>query len=153
MLEILDNNEESNLNNADFPKSPFLSSYNLCSPCKLCSMQTVQATILDINTNECLAIQVLLANKWYTLKAGFWENMKETHQWIYTYVQNIKGSSGMLHNPPCTLCIKHNHKCCVYKQDSGPHFGGVCSKCHLGGKSCKKVYANSVLLFYQLTCI
>jgi len=36
MLEILDN--ESNLNNADFSKSPPLSSYNLYSPYKLYSI-------------------------------------------------------------------------------------------------------------------
>jgi hypothetical protein len=38
MLEILDNNKESNFNNADYPKSPPLSSYNLRSPYKLCSI-------------------------------------------------------------------------------------------------------------------
>jgi len=35
MLEILDNNKENNLNNADSSKSPPLSSYNLRSPHKL----------------------------------------------------------------------------------------------------------------------
>jgi len=35
MLEILDNNKESNLNNANYSKSPPLSSYNLRSPYKL----------------------------------------------------------------------------------------------------------------------
>ena len=35
MLEILDNNKKSNLNNADSPKSTPLSSYNLRSPYKL----------------------------------------------------------------------------------------------------------------------
>ena len=35
MLEILDNDKKSNLNNADSPKSPPLSSYNLRSPRKL----------------------------------------------------------------------------------------------------------------------
>jgi len=38
MLEILDNNKENNLNNADSPKSPPLSSYNLCSFYKLYSI-------------------------------------------------------------------------------------------------------------------
>jgi len=38
MLEILDNDEESNLNDADYPKSPPLSSYNLYSPYKLRSI-------------------------------------------------------------------------------------------------------------------
>ena len=37
MLEILDDDKESNFNNADFPKSPPLSFYNPCSPCKLYS--------------------------------------------------------------------------------------------------------------------
>jgi len=40
MLEILDNNKESNFNNANSPKSPPLSSYNLYSPYKLRSTQT-----------------------------------------------------------------------------------------------------------------
>jgi len=35
MLDILDNNKESNLNNANSLKSPPLSFYNLCSPYKL----------------------------------------------------------------------------------------------------------------------
>jgi len=38
MLEILDNDKESNLNNANSPKSLSLSSYNLYSPYKLRSM-------------------------------------------------------------------------------------------------------------------
>jgi len=56
MLEILDNNKESNLNNANSPKSPSLFSYNLYSPYKLCSTQTAQAIILDIDTNKRLPI-------------------------------------------------------------------------------------------------
>jgi len=63
MLEILDNDEENNLNNADSPKSPPLSSYNLRSSYKLRSTQTAQAITSDINTNERLPIQVPLANK------------------------------------------------------------------------------------------
>ena len=39
MLEILDNDKKSNLNNADSPKSSPLSSYNLRSPYKLRSTQ------------------------------------------------------------------------------------------------------------------
>ena len=39
MLEILDNNKESNLDNANSPKSPPLFSYNLRSPYKLRSTQ------------------------------------------------------------------------------------------------------------------
>ena len=35
MLEILDNNKESNFNNANSPKSLFLFFYNLYSPYKL----------------------------------------------------------------------------------------------------------------------
>jgi len=61
MLKILDNNKESNLNNANSPKSPSLSSYNLYSPYNLHS---------TININKRLLIQVPLANKWYTLKAS-----------------------------------------------------------------------------------
>ena len=61
MLEILDNNKESNLNNANSPKSPPPSSYNLCSPCNIRS---------TININEHLPIQAPLVNKWYTLKAS-----------------------------------------------------------------------------------
>ena len=38
MLKILDNNKETNLNNANYPKSPPLSSYNLRSPYKLRSI-------------------------------------------------------------------------------------------------------------------
>ena len=56
MLEILDNNKESSLNNADSPKSPPLSFYNLYSFCKLYSTQTAQAIMLDININERLPI-------------------------------------------------------------------------------------------------
>ena len=37
MLEILDNDKESNFNDADFSKSPSLFSYNLHSPRKLYS--------------------------------------------------------------------------------------------------------------------
>jgi len=77
MLEILDNDKENNLNDANSPKSPPLSSYNLRSPCKLRSTQTAQAITLDIDINERLPIQVPLVNKWYTLKAGAWENIKE----------------------------------------------------------------------------
>jgi len=54
MLEILDNNKESNFNNANSPKSPSLSSYNLHSPCNFYN---------TINTNKRLPIQVLLVNK------------------------------------------------------------------------------------------
>jgi len=78
MLEILDNDKENNLNNANSPKSPPSSSYNLRSPRKLRSTQMAQAITLDININERLPIQVPLANKWYTLKAGAWENIKKT---------------------------------------------------------------------------
>ena len=70
MLEILDNDKESNFNNTNSPKSPSLSSYNLRSPFKLCSTQIAQTTILNININKRLLIQVLLVNKWYTLKAN-----------------------------------------------------------------------------------
>ena len=70
MLEILDNDEESNFNNANSPKSPFLFFCNLHSLCNICS-------ITDINKR--LPIQVLLVNKWYTPKASIWENMKESH--------------------------------------------------------------------------
>jgi hypothetical protein len=35
MLEILDNDKKSNLNNANFPKSSPLSSFNLYSPYNL----------------------------------------------------------------------------------------------------------------------
>jgi len=38
MLEILDNDKESNFDDADSPKSPSLSSYNPRSPRKLRSM-------------------------------------------------------------------------------------------------------------------
>jgi len=69
MLEILDNNKESNLNNANSPKSPSLSSYNLRSLCNLRSIT---------NINKRLPIQVPLANKWYTLKASVWENIKKS---------------------------------------------------------------------------
>jgi len=61
MLEILDNNKESNLDNANSSKSPPLSSYNLRSPYNLRS---------TININKRLSIQVPLANKWYALKAS-----------------------------------------------------------------------------------
>jgi hypothetical protein len=152
MLEILDDDEKSNLNNADSPKSS-LSFYNLRSPHKLRSTQTAQATTSDIDTNERLPIQVPLANKWYTPKAGAWENMKEARQRIYTHVQNIEGNSGMLRDPPCALCVKQDYKCRVYKQNSGPHFGGACSRCRLSGRSCEKVYVNSILLSCQLTRI
>ena len=92
-----------------------------------------------------------LANKWYTPKAGVWENMKESRQRILTHVQNIEGSFGELRNPPCALCEKHGHECRVYKKDSGPHFGGACSRCRVGGRPCGKVRANSILSFRQLT--
>ena len=152
MLEILDN-DESNLDDANSPKSPPLSSHNLRSPRKLRSTQAAQAITSDIDTNERLPIQVPLANKWYTPKPGVWENMKESRQRILTHVQNIEGSFGELRNPPCALCEKHGHECRVYKQNSGPHFGGACSRCRLGSRSCGKVCANSTLLFCQLTRI
>jgi len=138
MLEILDNNKESNLDNANSPKSPPLSSYNLHSPCNLRS---------TININERLPIQVLLANKWYTLKAGIWENIKESCQRILIYVQNIKGSFGKLRNPLYTLYKKHSYKCHVYKKDSRPYFRGACSRYYISGRLCGKVYANSIPLF------
>jgi len=47
MLEILDNNKESNFNNANSPKSPPLSSHNLRSPYNLYS---------TININKRLPI-------------------------------------------------------------------------------------------------
>jgi len=47
MLEILDNDKESNLNNANSPKSPPLSSYNLRSPYNLYN---------TININKRLSI-------------------------------------------------------------------------------------------------
>src|ERR1700722_19272818 len=100
MLEILDDDEKSNLNDADSPKSSPPSSHNLRSPHKLRSTQTAQVTTSDIDTIERLPIQVPLANKWYTPKAGAWENMKEARQRIYTHVQNIEGNSGMLRDPP-----------------------------------------------------
>ena len=56
MLEILDNNKESNLNNTNSSKSPPLSSYNLRSPRKRRSTQTARAIILDININKRLPI-------------------------------------------------------------------------------------------------
>ena len=56
MLEILDNDKESNLNNADSPKSLPLSSYYLYSFYKLYSTQTAQATMLDIDISERLPI-------------------------------------------------------------------------------------------------
>ena len=63
MLGILNNNKESNFNNINFFKSPFLFFYNLCSPYKLYSTQMAQAIILDIDINKRLSIQVLLVNK------------------------------------------------------------------------------------------
>ena len=56
MLEILDNNKESNFNVANSPKSLPPSFYNLCSPRKLYSTQTAQATTSDIDTNKYLPI-------------------------------------------------------------------------------------------------
>jgi hypothetical protein len=144
MLEILDADEESNLDDANSPKSPPPSSHNLRSP------RNIRSTT---NTNERLPIQVPAANKWYTPKAGVWENMKESRQRILTHVQNIEGSLGKLRNPPCALCEKHGHECRVYKENSGPHFGGACSRCRWGSRSCGKVCANSTLLFCQLTRI
>jgi len=94
---------------------------------------------------------VPLANKWYTPKAGVWENIKESRQRILTHVQNIKGSFGELRNPLYTLCEKHSHECRVYKKDSGPHFRGACLRYYMGGRPYGKVRANSILLFCQLT--
>ena len=54
----------------------------------------------------------------------------------------------MLRNLLYTLYIKQDYKCYIYKQNSGPYFGGMCLKYCLGGKSYKGVYADSVLLFY-----
>ena len=62
--EFLGSNKDKNLNNADF--------CNLHSPRNFC--------------NICLFIQVLLVNKWYTLKAGVWDNIIESRQWILIYV-------------------------------------------------------------------
>ncbi|OCK88049.1 uncharacterized protein K441DRAFT_330198 [Cenococcum geophilum 1.58] len=44
----------------------------------------------------------------------------------------------MLRDPPCALCVKQDYECRVYKQNSGPHFGGACSRCRLSGRSCEK---------------
>ena len=63
MLEILDDDKESNFNNANSFKNPPLFSYNLRSPYKLYSTQMAQAIILDIDINKCLPIQILLVNK------------------------------------------------------------------------------------------
>ena len=141
MLEILDNNKESNFNNANSFKSPPLFFRNLYSP------RNIHST-MDIN--ERLPIQMLLVNKQYTLKASVWENIKESHQQILTHVQNIKGSFDKLYNLPYTLCEKHGYKYCVYKQNSKPYFRGIYSRCYLGSKSCGKVCANNILLFCQL---
>ena len=56
MLEILNNNKESNLNDINSPKSPLLFFYNLRSPYKLYSIQIAQAITLDIDINKCLLI-------------------------------------------------------------------------------------------------
>ena len=93
---------------------------------------------------------MLLVNKQYTPKDSTWENIKEAYQWIYTYIQNIKSSFNMLYNLLYTLCVKQDYKYYIYKQNSRPYFRGICLNCRLGGKSCKEVYTNSVLLFYQL---
>ena len=53
MLEILDNNKRSNLNNINSSKSSPLSSYNLRSPYKL---RTAQTTRSNIDINKCLPI-------------------------------------------------------------------------------------------------
>ena len=60
MLEILNNNKESNFNNANSSKSPPLSSRNLYSPRNLRSPYNLYSTI---NINKRLPIQVPLANK------------------------------------------------------------------------------------------
>ena len=54
--ESLDSDKDKNLNNAD--------SYNPYSPYNLRSVR--------------LPIQVLLVNKWYTLKASTWDNIIES---------------------------------------------------------------------------
>ena len=54
MLEILDDDEESNLDDTNSPKSPPLSFYNFYSPCNIRS---------TIDINKRLPIQVLLVNK------------------------------------------------------------------------------------------
>ena len=56
ILEILNNNKESNFNNINFFKSPPLFFYNLYSSYKFYSMQIAQAIILNINTNKHLSI-------------------------------------------------------------------------------------------------
>ena len=77
----------------------------------------------------------------------------ESRRRVLTHIQNIEGSFGELHNPPCALCKKHGHECRVYKQNSGPHFGSACSRCRFSGRPCGKVCANRTLLFCQLTRI
>jgi len=54
----------------------------------------------------------------------------------------------MLRDLLYALYIKQDYKYHVYKQNSRPHFRGIYLKYYLSGKSCKKVYANSILLFY-----
>ena len=56
ILEILDNNKESNFDNINSFKSLSLFFYNLYSPYKLYSTQMAQAIILDININKRLSI-------------------------------------------------------------------------------------------------
>ena len=56
MLEILNNDKESNLNNTNSFKSPPPSFYNLYNPYRLRSTQAAQTTMSDINTNKCLSI-------------------------------------------------------------------------------------------------
>ena len=146
MLEILNNNKESNLNNIDFFKSLPLSSYNFYSPYKFCSTQTARAIMLDININERLPIQVLLVNKQYTPKTSTQENIKEARQRIYTHIQNIKGSFSILHNLLYALYIKQNYKCRIYKQNFGPYFKGIYLRCRLSNRSCDKVYTNNILI-------
>ena len=56
MLEILDDDKKSNLNNINSFKSLPSSSYNFCSLYKLHSTQTARVIILDIDINKYLPI-------------------------------------------------------------------------------------------------
>jgi len=59
----------------------------------------------------------------------------------------------MLRDLLYTLYIKQDYKYRVYKRNSRPYFRDTYLKYYLGSKLYKEVYANSVLLFYQLIYI
>ena len=77
-MEVLgDSSKEANSKKADskvaYSKDKDFNDANFYNLYSLYNIRSI------ININECLPIQMLLVNKWYTPKANIWENIKESY--------------------------------------------------------------------------